>query len=375
MEEATTPNKIMTLAGMIFNAAGEVLKVSVSTTDLLIPSVTVDDALTPEEKMGKLVETMNELTGVNTGLGDVIYDDYGSDSNQLLVFMAFLEDYDNINEDLEWMPLHSIDHEDNTNIMYILHIHLINTLFNTQKMRMGNCYENIVTGETYYVIHVINDNMRNKNFLILESTMAQEPIVLPSDAFWGMSMRWVSHLRFMEMVQYTPTTMAERAKYYFINAHNMTNHRYDGKPYSFHLSGVVEQFNKFKHLIPEEHWDHVEAELWGHDGIEDARLTFNDVKDVLNEQIAEGCYVMTNDKGRNRKTRAGQPYYDGLAADEFGEFKKLCDRLANMENSISNGHTMGGMYTKEFDSFETTLRTHGDTYKEMWDTLKTLING
>lgn len=370
MKETATDKKTMTMGALIFNAAGEVLVNS----DLQLLTVSVNDRLDPEEKMGKLVETVNEATGCNSGLGDVIYDDYAPDGTHMIVFLSFLEDYDNISTDLAWMPLSDIDTENQDNFMYILHIHLIQTLFNPQKMRMGNCYENITTGETYYVIYVINDNMRKKNFLVLESTMGSEPLVLPSDAFWGLPMKWVSHLRFMEMVAYMPTTRAERAKYFFIHAHNMTNHRYDGKPYSFHLAGVIEQFNKFKHLIPEDKWDQVESELWGHDSIEDARLTFNDVKAVLETDVAEGCYSMTNDKGRTRKERAGKRYYDGLAADEFGEFKKLCDRLANMENSISNGHSMGGMYKKELPSFEESLRTHGDTYKEMWDTLKELIN-
>lgn len=373
--ETQTVKKTMTLAGMIFNGSGQILVLDSAETDMKIPSVSIDDALQPDEKMAALVESINTVTGANSGLGDVIFDGYDTDNNQLIVFMSFLEDYDNIIDGASWVSLSDTHNDDETSIMHTLHIHLINTLFNTQKMQMGNCYENVVTCETYYVIHIVNDNMRKKNFLILESTMGAEPLVLPSDAFWGVPMKWVSHLRFMEMVQYQPVTMAEKAKYFFINAHNMTNQRYDGKPYSFHLASTVEQFHKFKYLIPDEHWDHVEAELWGHDGIEDARLTFNDVKQILNEQVAEGCYTMTNDKGRTRKDRAGKAYYDGLAADEFGEFKKMCDRLANVENSISNGHSMMGAYTKELDDFESKLRTHGDKYKDMWDALKILING
>ena len=230
-------------------------------------------------------------------------------------------------------------------------------------------------GEAFYIIYLMDDRNRNKKFALVESTMGEEPMVLPTDVFWGLTMKWVPHLRYMQIFQHIPETLADRAKHFFIRAHNNTNHRYDGKPYSFHLTMVVNKFHKFKHLIDESDHDRVEAELWGHDGIEDVRLTYNDVKEAFNEDIAEGCYSMTNDKGRNRKARAGKSYYDGLAADEYGEFKKLCDRLANMENSLTKGHSMGKQYRKEFESFENSLRTHGDTYKEMWDELKELING
>lgn len=363
-----TDKKTMTMAGLIFNANGEVLV----DKNQQIPMVSVDAESTPEEKMSKLVESINEFAGVKSGLGDVVYDNYAANGEEMLVFLSFLEDYDNIKDGVSWMPLSDISTEDQENFMYILHIHLIQTLFNTQKMRMGNCYENVATGETYYVIHVINDNMRNKNFLVLESTMGSEPLILPSDAFWGLPMKWVSHLRFMEMVQYMPETLADRAKYFFIHAHNMTNHRYDGKPYSFHLAGVVEQHHKFKHLIPIEDQDRVEAELYGHDAIEDARLTFNDVKEVLGQDVAEGCYALTNNKGRNRKERADDTYYNGISEDPYGEYKKLCDRLANVEYSKSNGSSMYTKYKKEYANFESLLRTHGDLYAEMWDTLNNL---
>ena len=105
-------------------------------------------------------------------------------------------------------------------IMSVLHMHLINTLFNTQLMKMGNCYENTVTGEAIYVIYIINDNMRNKKFLVIESTMGEEPLVMPTDAYWGMPMKWISHNRFMNIVITIPGTLAERAKQFFITAHN-----------------------------------------------------------------------------------------------------------------------------------------------------------
>lgn len=380
MEETKTIVKTESYAALIFNGKGEILTNLNATTDLVLPYVNV---LVPTQgnntdnvkyAMDKLVETLNEFTGMDTGLGDLVYDDYRADGTRIFVFMGFVTTYDTVNDGTAWMPLSKFKPLPDGDIMNILHMHLINTLFNTQLMKMGNCYENTVTGEAIYVIYIINDNMRNKKFLVVESTMGEEPLVLPMDAYWGMPMKWISHLRFMEVVMRMPQTLAERAKHFFITAHNMTNHRYDGKPYSYHLAGVVDEFHKYKHLIPEEDHERVEAELWGHDSIEDVRLTYNNVKEVFDKEVAEGCYSMTNDKGRNRKTRAGEAYYAGLAADRYGEFKKLCDRLSNVINSINNGHTMGKAYTAEMAEFELHLRTNGDKYKEMWDDLKSLTN-
>jgi len=379
MEKTKTIVKTESYAALIFNGKGEILTNLNATTDLVLPYVNVsvptqgNNTDNVKYAMDKLVETLNEFTGMDTGLGDLVYDDYRADGTRIFVFMGFVTT-DTVNDGTAWTPLSKFKPLPDGDIMNVLHMHLINTLFNTQLMKMGNCYENTVTGEAIYVIYIIDDNMRNKKFLVVESTMGEEPLVLPMDAYWGMPMKWISHVRFMEIVMKIPKTLADIAKHLFITAHNMTNHRYGGKPYSYHLSAVVEQFHKYKQLIPEEDWDRVEAELYGHDSLEDARLTFNNIKDVFGEVIAEGCYSMTNDKGRNRKTRAGKAYYAGLAVDKYGEFKKLCDRLANTTDAVNNGHSMLGVHKKELSAFEKRLRTHGDTYKEMWDELKSLTN-
>ncbi len=376
--ETITDKKQTLVMCLVFNAKGDVLLIDnyVSTTGGIqeklerLPGVTVDPSTEPDEIRKLLTTRITEQTGNAGGPGDLVYDDYDDDGTRVLVFLCFLKSYEV--ENGKWVPLPKINNG-NPDLMERIRIHLNNTLFNAQVMKVGNCYENVTTGEAYYVIHLINDNMRQKNFLVLESTMATEPLVLPSDAFWGVPMKWVSHLRYVDVLQYKPEGLAERARHFFISAHNMANQRYDGKPYSFHLGKVVDEFNTFKHLIPEADHGQVEAELWGHDGLEDARLTYNDVKEAFGSHLADGVYSMTEDKGKNRKQRLGDHYYDGLAKDEYGEFKKLCDRLANVRNSVETGHSMGGGYRKELNNFEKRLNTHRDAYEEMWDELKQLI--
>jgi hypothetical protein len=301
-------------------------------------------------------------------VGDMLYEDV-AEHGWTLAFMTFLEDADKLADSFTWTSLSDMDDD----FAKKLNMHLLQTLYNANNMRVGYCYENTGTGEAVCVIHAIDDRVKNKKFLVVESTMCAEPMVVPADAYWGVPMKWVSHARFVQIVSTPPQTLVERSKHFFISAHNAINQRYDGKPYSFHLMQVNEEFHRYKHLIPEEDWERVEAELWGHDALEDTNLTYNDIKSELGPDIAEGAYSMTNEKGRNRAQRASRFYYTGLRRDQYGEFKKLCDRLANVRNSVGSGHSMSKAYQKEYKKFKDMLNKHGETYAAMWQDLENLL--
>ena len=106
--------------------------------------------------------------------------------------------------------------------------------------------------------------------------------------------------------------MIEKAKEYAIDCHSKTGHLYDGKPYETHLQMVFNTAKKFIHLIPDEHQENVLAGCWVHDVIEDCRQTYNDVKNVTNVEVAELAYALTNEKGKTRKERANDKYYEGI---------------------------------------------------------------
>lgn len=136
-----------------------------------------------------------------------------------------------------------------------------------------------------------------------------------------------------------------------IEAHHQTNHLYNGAPYSLHLAMVVEYAYKYKHLVSDAVFDEVIAACWLHDTIEDCRLTYNDVKAVAGKNTADIVYALTNEKGRNRKERAGSHYYDGIRNTPFATFVKMCDRLANVQYSYENDSRMFLMYRDEFGGF------------------------
>lgn len=138
---------------------------------------------------------------------------------------------------------------------------------------------------------------------------------------------------------------------YAIDAHQNTNHLYDDNPYTYHLGMVVNYAFKYLHIIPEYQQDNIIAACWLHDTIEDTRKTYNDIMSVSNSTVADIVYALTNEKGKNRKERANDKYYEGIRNTPFAVFVKLCDRLANVKYSIETKSRMKDVYEKENNDF------------------------
>lgn len=155
--------------------------------------------------------------------------------------------------------------------------------------------------------------------------------------------------------------------------HADTNHLYDDMPYQFHLEVVVAIAEKFIHLIPEKDRDDVLIACAAHDLIEDARLTYNDVKSHFNTQVAEIVYALTNDKGKSRKERAGKKYYEGIRTTPYASFVKLCDRFANVSYSKSKGSRMFNLYKNEQEEFMLMVLPEGHRIGELADALNDLF--
>jgi (p)ppGpp synthase/HD superfamily hydrolase len=166
---------------------------------------------------------------------------------------------------------------------------------------------------------------------------------------------------------------------WILEQHKSTNHMYDTYlPYEFHLRMVVNVYQRFKHTLPT-HIEYgtsdkiinpvaqlsvshvVQLACYGHDLIEDTRVSYNDVKEVLGEGAADIIYAVTNEKGKNRKERANDKYYEGIRNTEGAVFVKLCDRIANVQYSKMTGSRMFEMYGSENSDFVSRLRTDGDT--------------
>lgn len=171
---------------------------------------------------------------------------------------------------------------------------------------------------------------------------------------------------------------------WIIEQHRHANHMYDTYlPYEFHLKMAVNVFENFKHLLDDE-VDYYTGKrefsrggeetvtlrkscylaVWGHDLIEDTRVSYNDVSIRLGQESADIIYAVTNEKGKNRKERANSKYYSGIRNTPGAVFVKLCDRIANIQYGTMTKSRMVEMYKKENSLFEKSLGRYTD-YKHL----------
>ena len=156
-----------------------------------------------------------------------------------------------------------------------------------------------------------------------------------------------------------------------IDQHRKTNHFYDTYlPYEFHLRMVNEVAKDFNYLL-DDTVDYYTGEpyrgprqeqvtlkqacmlaTWGHDLIEDCRVSYNDVMNNLGQEAADIVYAVTNEKGKNRKERGSTKYYQEMRNTPGAVFVKLCDRIANVQYSKMTKSRMFEMYKKEHQDFE-----------------------
>lgn len=152
---------------------------------------------------------------------------------------------------------------------------------------------------------------------------------------------------------------------YSAAAHEKVNQTYDGHPYSLHLGMVVDYVCKYSYMVSgETDLKNCLAAAFAHDTIEDARQTYNDVKKVLGEQVADIVYACTNEKGKTREERQNEQYYRLLKSTVHATFIKICDRLANCLYSRMNNTGMLQTYRKEQASFRKNLWAY--RYNEMF---------
>lgn len=150
---------------------------------------------------------------------------------------------------------------------------------------------------------------------------------------------------------------------YAAKVHADVNQRYgeDNYPYFYHLDKVGRLAATYLPEILGENEDILPV-LFGayfHDAIEDARLTYNDIKNIARKfmdesqvyMAAEIVYALTNEKGRCRADRANEKYYEGIRSVPYAPMIKACDRLANYNYAKEHKSSMLKAYTKEMNDF------------------------
>ena len=131
-------------------------------------------------------------------------------------------------------------------------------------------------------------------------------------------------------------------------AHDAANCTYDGKNYYTHVE-MVEDTMDFYETVFLIYDDYIvgRAGCSGHDLIEDAQLSFNDVKDASSKRIARVVLAVTDVHEENRLLRhlftMGKTVKDYIAI-----IVKMCDMRANGKYSKDNGSSMYKKYVEEY---------------------------
>jgi len=168
------------------------------------------------------------------------------------------------------------------------------------------------------------------------------------------------------------TELILKAEIYGTQCHAARNLEYDGKPYSYHLRQVLVVAVRYLHLLAPELHETVIAGCWVHDAIEDTGVTYNDVCKATNLEVAEIAYAMTTPKGKNRKERHCDAYYQGIRDTPGARFLKICDRIANVTHSRNTQSTMFSAYQREAQHFRDALWT--EEYSPMFGELDQLLS-
>lgn len=162
-----------------------------------------------------------------------------------------------------------------------------------------------------------------------------------------------------------------------IEQHKNTNHMYDEYlPYEFHLRMTANVAEQFMYLTANEAVTPATLykAAWGHDLIEDTRVSYHQVCAELGLDAADIIYAVTNEKGRNRAERANSTYYEGIRSTPGAVFIKLCDRIANIQYSKMTKSGMFEKYKSETDHFLKELSYTGSPLHPYYEMIVYLTN-
>lgn len=166
--------------------------------------------------------------------------------------------------------------------------------------------------------------------------------------------------------------------------HDKANCSYDGKPYATHLDMVEEGIDKYETVfLKRKDYLFARAGAGGHDLIEDAQMTFNDVQRVSNRRVAQIVLAVTDVHEENRLLRhlftMGKTVKDYIAI-----IVKMADMRANALYSKTHGSGMYQKYVAEYEYrkpiFAMALNWYKDvfdqeTLKEFWKELDEIHDG
>jgi (p)ppGpp synthase/HD superfamily hydrolase len=152
----------------------------------------------------------------------------------------------------------------------------------------------------------------------------------------------------------------ERAKLVAERVHQ--NQTYDIYPYMYHIQSVV-------NIAIELGFDRdIIIGCYLHDSMEDGDLSYNDIKKAFGKEVAEIVYAVTDELGRNRKERK-EKTLPKIRASLKATAVKICDRIANAEQSKEYNRKLFEMYRQEHVAFKEALYRNDVETNKAWDRL------
>jgi (p)ppGpp synthase/HD superfamily hydrolase len=152
---------------------------------------------------------------------------------------------------------------------------------------------------------------------------------------------------------------------------NVCNQKYGTRPYSYHLRAVVKNVEKYSYYFKT--WlKNAKIAAAGHDLIEDARVSYNEVVELFGYEVANIIYDCTEEKGKDRSSRHGPKYVLGLKNNRRALGIKLCDILANVSHSHKTNSRMLEKYRKEIPKFKSLVYVTGE-YEDIWNEIESYL--
>lgn len=161
--------------------------------------------------------------------------------------------------------------------------------------------------------------------------------------------------------------MIEQARSLALKAHQ--GQRYGQHDYEKHLQDVVAL--AVENTLSTE----IIAGCWLHDTIEDCGVSYSEIRDICGEAVADIVYCVTDEPGQNRKARK-QKTYPKIAVNEAALCVKLCDRIANLRQSVwDKNMRLVHTYCQEHPEFRAQLyqATHSTQTLALWEQLNTWL--
>lgn len=160
--------------------------------------------------------------------------------------------------------------------------------------------------------------------------------------------------------------MNDRKKFLLYVEDKFKDIKYGEKSYVYHLLSVEKVAEKY--LKKYVRFNAISLACLGHDLLEDTDATVEELRLYISGDIIDIIEKVTDKEGKNRRERHLNTYAY-IRESEEAVIVKLCDRIANIEESLSNNDdSKKSMYKKEFKTFKSALYDpRHQTSQKLWE--------